>query len=93
MYHVEDLSVGLVDNMFDQMMKDWYLKRNLHGYEQVVDEMMHREMSNLLEMANWQRNIYLVQPMEEMSELKKTNTRVQLWHNLIVFLRAVPYDR
>jgi hypothetical protein len=66
MYHVEDLSVELEDNMFDQMMKDWYLKKNLDEYGQVEGEMIHREMSDLFETTNWQRNIYLVQPMEEM---------------------------
>jgi hydroxymethylpyrimidine pyrophosphatase-like HAD family hydrolase len=66
MYHVEDLSVESEDNMFDQMTKDLWLKENLHEYERVEDEMMNKEMSRLFETTNWQRNIYLIQPMEEM---------------------------
>ncbi len=66
MYHVEDLSVESEDNMFDQMKKDLLQKKNFHGYVPVEDEMMDKEMSRLFGTTNWQQNIYLIQPMEEM---------------------------
>ena len=55
--------------MSDRMMMDLWTKENVDVYELVEDEKMCRERRMLLELTNWQRNIYLCQPMEVMSML------------------------
>jgi len=73
MHHEENLSVVLEDNIFDQMMlMDLYLKKNLYEHLEVENEKMDKEMLMMrFGMANYQQNIYLNQPMEEMLELEK----------------------
>jgi hypothetical protein len=58
--------VELEDNMFDQMMKDLLLMKNLYEHVEVENEKMDREMQMMLEKTNWQQNIYLIQPMKAM---------------------------
>lgn len=106
MYHVEDLSVELVDSTFDQMYflltMDLSMKWNL--YEHVVavaDEMMYREMLRVFVLTNHQLNIYLFQPREVMQELIKSKEKRNIDTYIIIDkvksalnnLRAVPYDR
>jgi hypothetical protein len=50
MHHVEDLSVELEDNMFDQMML--LMKGNLCEHVEVGNERMDKEMMRMFVMAS-----------------------------------------